>query len=196
MAIDIVTVIHNEANALLAESLYESLLKHEDPDRFTFTIHDNRVENVGFAKGCNIGASKGRSDIIGFLNPDTEVHGPFIDKVEYMLSFEAIPVTGCRFNKPDSHLKEWGVRDWVCGAAFFTRRRHFELLGGFDEGFVWSFEETDFIRRTEGLGLRVVPTKLPLAHSSPLDDSPEDTAYKEKYFALAKQRYKEKWGDG
>ena len=189
--IDIVTVYHNSKNYGQSLDLLEKLDEFES-GRFTFIPHSNIENNLGFAKGCNIAAAQGSSPIIGFLNPDVNVLGPFVNEVTAVLNAGA-KITGERFGKPDSHLKIWGVKDWVCGATFFTTREHWVELGGFDERFVWSFEETDFIRRTEALGGCAKSINLPLSHSSPNDDSVADIAYKDSQFALAQRRYYEKW---
>ena len=191
--IDIVTVVHNEVNRSYVDDLLLDIEGYEPQGGFTYTVHSNEVENLGFAKGCNIGASKGSGEIIGFLNPDVEVRGPFIDRVNQTLSHPGTVITGNRFNKSAMELREWGVRDWVCGAVFFVKRDWFEKVGGFDEGYVWAWEETDLIRQAEFQGLIVKSIHLPITHSSPTKDSEEDRAYKMRNFEVGRSRFKRKW---
>lgn len=192
---DIVTVYHNQRNKAWAANLLEQIRLYEAPGSFTFVAWSNMEENLGFAKGCNRGAARGSDPIIGFLNPDVEVSGPFIGAVhDVFVRDPDVMVTGMRFGKPDEELREWGVKNWVCGATFFVRRTHFEALGGFDERFEWSFEETDFIRRTEQAGFKVLDIDLPLHHESPADDSPEDRRYKRHHAARGSQLFHAKWG--
>jgi len=69
-------------------------------------------------------------------------------------------------------------------------------MNGFDEQFIWSHEETDFIRRTEvsgGICKSFGEAELRIVHSSPQDDSPQDRAWKEEHFAMAARRYQAKW---
>ena len=193
--IDIVTVHHNSFNKKLALDLSDRLEELE-PGVFNHILHDNSVDNVGFAAGCNFGAKLGSSNVIGFLNPDVVLHKAFSDQVVSILSIPGIEVTGNRFGKHSSELEVWGVKNWVCGAVFFTTRYWWDKLGGFDEQFVWSFEETDFIRRTEALGGVVRSANLPITHDSPVDDSEEDREYKERYFEKAKIKFYEKWSSG
>ena len=54
--------------------------------------------------------------VIGFLNPDVQVHGPFLATAAAILRGRVV-ITGCRFNKSTFELQAWGVRDWVCGAG-------------------------------------------------------------------------------
>ena len=193
--IDIVTVIHNDKNEALAKELHTQISLFETD--FTFFIHSNKENNLGFAKGCNIGAFRdgANSDIIGFINPDVFVTGPFIDKVKKTLSDPKIVITGNRFRKPSAELRIWGVYDWVCGATFFVKRNWFESVGGFDENYVWAWEETDLIRKAESDGLVVKSINLnTLKHSSPSDDSQVDSAYKKNNFAQGQKYYFKKWG--
>lgn len=192
--IDVVTVFHNETNREQAAELHDSILKYH-PLGWRFIAVDNTERNRGFAKGCNWGAfhPRAKSPIIAFLNPDTSVDGPFFDRVISRLQDPKTVITGCRFNKPQRELEIWGVRDWVCGAAMFVKRDFFTEAGGFDEGFVWAWEETDLIRRAQEQGLRTVSVKLPLHHHSPEVDTEEDAHYKRDHFAEGAKRYTQKW---
>ena len=193
--IDIITVIHNEINEALANILYEDISKFETD--FTFFVHSNKENNLGFAKGCNVGAFRegADSDIIAFINPDVSVRGPFIKRVKEVLSSPNVVITGNRFGKPSAELKIWGVSDWVCGATFFVKRDWFESVGGFDENYVWSWEETDLIRKAESDGLVARSINIQsLRHSSPDDDSKEDSLYKKTNFAKGQKYYFNKWG--
>jgi len=44
--------------------------------------------------------------------------------------------------------------DWVAGSCFATRREVFDQLGGLDESFFMYWEDADFCRRAQALGLR------------------------------------------
>lgn len=190
--VDIITVFHNQANLALARGLVEAVERVE-PGRCTVTLVDNTVENRGFARGCNFGAAGGLLPVLGFLNPDVEVLGPFLDQVLASLSRPDVAITGARFGKPDHELESWGVTEWVCGAALFVRRDLFEALGGFDERFVWGWEETDLIRRVQAIGRRVEALPLPLRHESPSVQSGPDVVYKGHHLARGWELYQQKW---
>jgi len=189
--IDIVTVFHNKENYEQSNELCAALQQYE-PNNFTMFLHSNMVNNKGFSKACNIEAARGSSRVIGFLNPDVVVEGPFVNQIEEAISGDVV-IAGSSFGKPREELKIWGVKNWVCGAAFFVSREWFEKLGGFDERFVWSHEETDMIRTTELLGKQIADIEIPISHSSPAVNSPQDTAYKTSYFDLAAREYYMKW---
>lgn len=191
---DFVTVYHNDANHEQHKQLRASLLRHEPGGGYTFIGVDNRNNNRGFAGGCNIGAftDGATAPIIGFLNPDATVTGPFLDKVTATLVAPVV-ITGCRYNKSQAELDTWGVRDWVCGAAMFVLRSWFTSVGGFDTQFVWSWEETDLIRQAEAQNLVCKSIALPIHHASPTQETAKDARYKHYHFAKGIQRYYRKW---
>jgi hypothetical protein len=193
MKIDIVTVFHNDTNYAQQLRLQQSLHDHE-PGGYRFIAVDNRQINRGFARACNLGAFLPKADapLIGFLNPDAVIHGPFIAKVQAALNGPVV-ITGCRYGKPDRELAAWGVADWVCGATLFTLRPWFTSVGGFDEQFVWSHEETDLIRRAQEQGRSCRSIELPIQHRSPEHDTPEDAKYKSVQFAQAQTRFYRRW---
>jgi GT2 family glycosyltransferase len=195
MRADLITVFHNATNYEQHCQLQDAIAAHEPTGGYRFIAVDNRTTNRGFAKACNLGAlhAGGDAPIIGFLNPDVIIEGPFLDAVERTLDDRTV-ITGARFGKPQRELDIWGVRDWVCGAALFVQRRWFQSVGGFDEQFVWSFEETDLIRRAETDGWQVRSILLPIRHESPAENSPEDAQYKQLHFSRGQQRYYRKWG--
>jgi GT2 family glycosyltransferase len=191
---DFVTVYHNDTTFELHKQLRAALLQHEPAGGYTFIGVDNRRNNRGFAAGCNQGAFVGdaTAPIIGFLNPDVRVSGPFLDTVTAALT-PPVVITGCRYHKPQHELANWGVRDWVCGAAFFVSRSWFTSVGGFDTQFVWSWEETDLIRQAEAQGKQCRSIFLPIEHDSPKENSQKDARYKQYHFNQGQQRFYRKW---
>jgi N-acetylglucosaminyl-diphospho-decaprenol L-rhamnosyltransferase len=192
--IDIVTVVYDSKTADLAQA--QAPLLRRDPCIGKIILVDNRPENRGFAKACNLGALEATAEIIGFLNPDTVINGT-LEAVERC--FAANPktmVTGERFGKTDEILDVWCIENggWVCGAAFFVRAEWWRRLHGFDEIFTFGFEETDFCRRTQLAGFDVTPIHLPIDHHSPEDDSTEVRVYKTYYLNRGWALYREKHG--
>lgn len=189
---DLVTVFHNERNYKQAVQLEVDLQFHADAAYVLWKVN-NREENRGFSKGSNLGASWGKHPFIGFLNPDSQVNGPLLSPVLRAFEDEHVVITGERFHKPQSELRTWGVKDWVCGACFFVRRDYWEEVGGFDEQFVWGWEETDFIRRAQVAGRGVRSISLPVYHESPGDETHQDFVYKRKHFAEGAALFYRKW---
>jgi GT2 family glycosyltransferase len=192
--IDVVSVYHNARNAAQFETLRAQLRGFEG-DRVNVIGVDNRQENRGFARGCNYGAKQGNADILGFLNPDLQVQGPFVDRVLAAFHDPGVVITGCRFGKPDFELRIWGCFEWVCGAAMFVRRDWFDNGGGFDEAYLWGWEETDLIRRAQSQQQRVQAIPLPFHHESPSEDTSEDVAYKRVNFKAGAALFHQRWRD-
>jgi GT2 family glycosyltransferase len=198
--IDFVTVHYNEKTHLQTVELLRALaLFHAAAaPMWRFIDIDNSINNRGFGAACNLGArltnDAHAADILGFLNPDVQIIGPFIEQVD--ASFAADPqrmITGCRFGKRQSVVAGWALADWVCGAAFFVRRSWFDELGGFDQRFVWAWEETDMCMATESRGFKVKSIDLPIKHQSPEDDTLEVMLYKQHHLNRGMGLYKEKW---
>jgi GT2 family glycosyltransferase len=190
--IDVVSVYHKDENYNLFLELEKDLERHEG-GRVNLIGVDNREHNRGFSKACNLGSVFGRAPVIGFINPDAKVLGSFVPEVLSALRQDGVVITGERYGKHRNELAVWGVKDWVCGACFFVKRDFFEKSGGFDEQFVWGWEETDLIRRAEAQGLACRSIRLPIKHSSPAEDTPSDAAYKNKYFNDGARRFYRKW---
>ena len=192
--VDLVTIVHNDMNRSFAERLRVGLELHE-PDNYRLIVRDNFAVNLGFAKGCNWGAKQATSDIIGFVNPDVIVHGAFLDRVSEVFTDENVVITGESFREPGHAYGHIGLKSWVCGAALFVRKSWFDEVGGFDEQFVWSWEETDLCRLAESQGHVVKPVRLALQHdrSHVKDESEIDRKYKHKHMIEGSKIYHAKW---
>jgi GT2 family glycosyltransferase len=189
---DIVTVYHTQPAMEDAARLYSEVERHCSLP-FTFITVDNRIDNRGFARGCNVGVSQGGHAYIGLLNPDCHVKGDPLQPVVDAFRDPVIVITGERFEKQETEVRAWGCTDWVCGAAFFVRRSFWERVGGFDERYVWAWEETDMIRRAEQMGYRAKSIRLPVEHSSPRDDSEGTSAYKNHWFEHGARVFRDTW---
>lgn len=114
-------------------------------------------ENWGFGKANNIGFQKGNSDIVCFLNIDTEVYEDTF--VELMKDVEQSDdkVGVWEFRQfPYEHPKMYdvltGETTWSSGAAFAVRRNVFALVEGFDEAIFMYAEDVDLSWRIRANG--------------------------------------------
>ena len=88
-------------------------------------IIENR-ENVGFAKGCNIGAKNARGKYLLFLNSDTEVlDGGFLRMVKFLDENEHVGILGGKLLNKD------GSPQPSCG-KFYNLFNLFLMLMGFE----------------------------------------------------------------
>lgn len=65
------------------------------------------TENLGFSKGCNLGASKASGDYLMFLNSDTEIKDRgFLKMIEFMKGNRNIGILGAKLKFPNGSAQE------------------------------------------------------------------------------------------
>lgn len=139
-------------------------------------------ENMGFAKGNNLGAKHAKGTYLVFLNSDTKVlDNSMKDMIKTMIKDEVVGVMGGRlasqngisepsFGKSLSLLgivhmlfgrKGFRINtqyqtvtqvDWVSGGFMMTRKELFDKIGGFDEHFFMYIEDMEFCYRVKKIG--------------------------------------------
>lgn len=145
------------------------------------TVIRNRT-NLGFATACNQGATAAESEVVVFLNNDTEVLPGWLDPLLDELRDPTVGAVGSRLLYPNGRVQHAGMalspgatplhlhrgapgghpavtarRDLtlVTGACLAMRRADFLDLGGFDPAFKNGYEDCDLCLRTRRSGLRV-----------------------------------------
>ena len=137
------------------------------------------LDNLGFAKACNLGAQAATADTVVFLNNDTEPEPGWLPPlVEAAWSGKAA-MTGSLLVTPDGQpeLALPGLirrRDgrlstrndpvtgptrtvpFVCGACIAVRRAVFLDVGGFDEGYWNGHEDIDLCLKMRMVGWEIV----------------------------------------
>ncbi len=139
--------------------------------------------NLGFAGGINVGIRAAQGDAVVLLNQDCLPQAGWLTALaaafEQHLDFGVAGCTiyfgdgtldhaGAQMTRPAAfgeHLTEIGVEprvvDYVTGAAMAIRRKVFDTIGLFDEGFYPAYyEECDFCYRAREHGFQIayVPT--------------------------------------
>lgn len=144
--------------------------------------------NLGFATACNQGALLARTDLLVFLNNDTEVTDgwlePLLDAIED-------GIAGARLIYPDGTPQHTGVRlfrdargvitgenlkhehesgqvDAVTGACLAVSRQTFARCGLFDTGYWNGYEDVDLCltARSLGIPIRYVAESTVVHHES------------------------------
>ena len=140
-------------------------------------------DNLGYAAGCNRGASEATRDVLVFLNPDTVVDPGALGCLAETLQNSSIGIamarlrlldrpqllnsagtvlhlTGLawagRYGEPAGTLREVEDVTAPSGAAMAIRRDLFRELGGFTEELFMYLEDTELGWRAHLRGLRVV----------------------------------------
>lgn len=141
-------------------------------------------QNLGFARGNNIGAEQASGEYVAFLNNDTRVHPDWlIELVSAVSKNEDVVCAGSRILSWDGkridfiggamnfhgmgfqidygeeykggHEKDKEIL-FPCGASMLIRRDIFLDCGGFDEHFFAYYEDVDLGWRLWVLGYRVI----------------------------------------
>ena len=118
-------------------------------------------ENYGFGKANNIGFSKGKSEIVCFLNIDTEMFPDTLTKLDQEIrnadekdglwEFRQFP-----YEHPKIYDVLTGETSWSSGAAFAVRRDLFSRVHGFDEKIFMYAEDVDLSWRIKAEGFRLI----------------------------------------
>jgi GT2 family glycosyltransferase/glycosyltransferase involved in cell wall biosynthesis len=139
--------------------------------------------NLGFAGGCNLGATHATGTVLAFLNNDARPHADWVSAAVDVLRAEptvaavaskVLDWDGERIDFVDGGLTWFGMgykrhagspdtgdhdtpRDvlFATGAAMFVRAGVFRELGGFDERFFMFYEDVDLGWRLNLRGWRV-----------------------------------------
>ena len=137
------------------------------------------TENVGYGRGCNLGAQAASGDFVLFMNPDVRFEPGSIAKLaEAAEHYPDAAAFAPRLVKPDGSIvfqdssllcppphnkskpKHCPAGDCcveaMSGAAMFWRREAFLGLGGFDERIFLYFEDDDLCRRLRKAGWSLV----------------------------------------
>jgi GT2 family glycosyltransferase len=201
-SISIVVVNHNGKHLL--EKCFASLMKTTYPNieiimvdnaskddsvnfvsnTFPSVVIQRCVTNLGYAGGCNKGASISQGDYIVFMNNDIEVSRDWIKPLIKVCLKPDVAICGGKilFSEKKDHLYSAGgmlnpfsmpidrgfseadkgqfdrKKDvaYVSGAALMVDKKAFEMLGGFDANYFAYCEEVDLCLRAWLSGFRVV----------------------------------------
>lgn len=117
-------------------------------------------KNHGFGRANNIAAGSGHSEIVVFVNIDTEFFSDTLSVLEQEIkhSHRNIGIWEMR-QFPYEHPKIYDPvtleTSWSSGAAFAVRRAVYEHVGGFDALFFMYAEDVDFSWRVRDSGYKI-----------------------------------------
>lgn len=181
--------------------------------------------NLGFVGACNLGAAAARSDLLLFLNNDTEVRPGWLDVlVDTMYAEPSIGLAGAKLVYPDGSLQECGGIVWAdgsgwnygrgdrpedpkytslrdvdycSGAALLVRRALFDEIGGFDERYSPAYyEDTDLAFAVRAAGYRtVVQPASVVVHHEGISNGTSTNAGLKRYQEINRSVFTAKWAD-
>jgi GT2 family glycosyltransferase len=141
--------------------------------------------NLGFARGCNLGARLARGDLLYFVNNDTTFQKGCVEELARVLLLDRqAGIVGSKLLYSDGSIQHAGmvfaaingdplhrcrfrpstvaaanvplVLQAVTGASMMIRRERFVEIGGFCEEYVNSYEDVDLCLRVRKAGYKVV----------------------------------------
>lgn len=135
-------------------------------------------ENLNFGPACNQGAKIAKSDLVCFLNLDTEVQPGWLPPLMAAFDDPAVAMAGPRIVRPDGSLQTaGGIRTWhgngsaggeelkidgpscdadgVTGACMMIRKDVFLAMGSFDLDFVNGYEDVSMCLSVREAGHRI-----------------------------------------
>jgi glycosyltransferase involved in cell wall biosynthesis/SAM-dependent methyltransferase len=139
-------------------------------------------ENAGFARACNQGAQAAKTDLLLFLNNDTQVTPGWLDALTGAVRHPQAGLAGAKLLYADGRIQHAGIEfignipdhphryapaaapevnqfrelDMVTGACLMIRRELFLQLAGFDESYRNGVEDIDLCLRVRAAGWKVV----------------------------------------
>jgi GT2 family glycosyltransferase len=113
---------------------------------------DNTEDNRGFAAGCNLAAARGEAELICFVNPDGDLTGACLDRLEAAFDDPAVVAVNPSLGEVDLPLGEDGSPPFLSGCCLVVRRAAFEAIGGWDETFFMYGEDVDLSFKLRRLG--------------------------------------------
>lgn len=148
------------------------IFKEKNGKQFASFSIFKEEHNWGFGRANNIGFSKGNSDIVCFLNIDTEIFPDTFRELQKEISCSGTKTGMWEFRQfPYEHPKIYdiltGEVTWCSGAAFAIRRQIYKEMNGFDEKIFMYAEDVDFSWRvrTAGYTIKYVP-RVKITHYS------------------------------
>ena len=165
-----IIIVDNNSTDNTVELLKE--FKNAHGEKFaSFSVVEEK-KNWGFGRANNIGFEKGKSDIVCFLNIDTELFADTLKELDKEVRSSEDNVALWEFRQfPYEHPKMYdvltGETNWSSGAAFAVRRKIYQELNGFDEKIFMYAEDVDLSWRIRANGyiLKYVP-RVKIKHYS------------------------------
>ncbi len=156
--------INQDFKILVIENSNNIKFKDKIEKKYPNVFCELTGENLGYAKGNNIGLSKVKSKFALILNPDTQIEKNAINNFfQTALKYNdfAIIAPAIQEKKNFNLLKNSKIinditeADSVKGFGMFLNINQFKETGFFDENFFIYFEEIDLCRRLKKLNKKI-----------------------------------------
>jgi len=182
---DVSIIIINFNTDKLVRDCIASIKKNTKKVKYEIIVIDNSIDNRGFARANNIGIGKAQGEYILLLNSDTTIKPGAIDLlIEFAKGHEDAGVVVPRllntdgsvqascFRLPtvsravqqyffekkgllDKYIPETETVEAAVMAAFLITPKTLEKVGKLDEKYFMYFEDLDYCRRVNKVGLKI-----------------------------------------
>ena len=143
--------INNQCKIIVVENSKNISFKERIEKNFTNTECLIAGENLGYAKGNNLGISKVKTKYALILNPDAELQNNtlnnFFNSAKRIENFAIIGPGIQNEKKLENNIKELTEVNSVKGFAMFLNLEQFKDVGFFDDNFFIYLEEIDLCKR-------------------------------------------------
>ena len=153
--------INQDYKILIIENSKNIKFKENIEKKYSNVVCELTGENLGYAKGNNLGLSKVKSSFALVLNPDTLIKKKSIDNFfNTALKYDDFAIIAPAVQeKKDFKISEKNNNvfevESVKGFAMFLNLDKFKDVGFFDDNFFIYFEEIDLCRRLKQLNKKI-----------------------------------------
>ena len=153
--------INQDYKILIIENSKNIKFKENIEKKYSNVVCELTGENLGYAKGNNLGLSKVKSSFALILNPDTLMKKKSIDNFfNTALKYDDFAIIAPAVQeKKDFKISEKNNNvfevESVKGFAMFLNLDKFKDVGFFDDNFFIYFEEIDLCRRLKQLNKKI-----------------------------------------
>ena len=151
--------INNQCKTIIVENSKNMLFKEKIEKNFTTTECLIAGENLGYAKGNNLGLSKVKTKYALILNPDAKLENNtlnnFFNIANTIKTFAIIGPAIQDEKNIKNNVTELTEVNSVKGFAMFLNLDKFKDVGFFDDNFFIYFEEIDLCRRLKQLNKKI-----------------------------------------
>ena len=163
--------IESKAKVIIVENSNNINFKTEIEKKYSNLKCILAGENLGYAKGNNLGLSQVKSEYALILNPDAILQKNTLDNLlisaKNFSDFAIIgPAKQDEYSNVESHLDKEQVFqvNSLKGFAMFLNIKQFEKIGFFDENFFIYLEETDLCKRLRTHNKKIYLDKKVIVH--------------------------------
>ena len=143
--------INNQCETIIVENSNNINFKEKIEKYFSNTKCLLAGENLGYAKGNNLGLSKVQTKYALILNPDSRLEADtlnkFLNLANELKDFAILGPSNQNERNPSKNYKELTEVKYVKGFAMFLNLEQFKEIGFFDSNFFIYLEEIDLCKR-------------------------------------------------